>query len=68
MILTLISHSYFSRQNLYGVSVFQNIATETERGAYMKAVGLIVQPTETTGLCGEVWSHQDFLQRELRYF
>jgi hypothetical protein len=41
--------------------------TETERGAYMKAIGVVVQPTDSTGVCGEVWSHQCFLEKELRY-
>jgi hypothetical protein len=40
--------------------------TDIERGAYMKAIGIIVQPTKNTGVCGQVWTHQDFLKQELR--
>lgn len=32
----------------------------------MKAIGIIVQPTKNTGLCGEVWTHEKFLRKELR--
>ncbi|KAL7314855.1 hypothetical protein PS15m_006370 [Mucor circinelloides] len=39
--------------------------TDVERGAYMKAIGVIVEPTQDTGICGEVWNHQAFLQQEL---
>ncbi|KAL9543542.1 hypothetical protein MBANPS3_008066 [Mucor bainieri] len=39
--------------------------TDVERGAYMKAIGVIVEPTQETGICGRVWSHQAFLQQEL---
>ncbi|KAK4520755.1 uncharacterized protein ATC70_006635 [Mucor velutinosus] len=56
---------YFSRENGYGISVFQNMPTDVERGAYMKAIGVIVEPTQETGICGEVWNHQGFLQQEL---
>lgn len=40
--------------------------TDVERGAYMKAIGVIVQPTQDTGVCGQVWNHQAFLQQELQ--
>ncbi|CEP18010.1 hypothetical protein [Parasitella parasitica] len=56
---------YFSRENGYGVSVFRNMPSDIERGAYMKAIGIIVQPTQDTGICGEVWNHQAFLQQQL---
>ncbi|KAI7904847.1 uncharacterized protein BX663DRAFT_330231 [Cokeromyces recurvatus] len=58
---------YFYRQDKYGISVFRNIATNSieERGACMKAIGLLVKPTEHTDLCGEVWSHAPFLKEEL---
>ncbi|KAI8643641.1 hypothetical protein BD408DRAFT_481947 [Parasitella parasitica] len=57
---------YFSRENGYGVSVFRNMPSDVERGAYMKAIGIIVQPTQDTGICGEVWNHQAFLQQQLQ--
>jgi hypothetical protein len=57
---------YFSRDNGYGISVFQNMPTDVERGAYMKSIGVIVQPTQDTGICGQVWNHQVFLQQELQ--
>lgn len=66
--LYLYRYSYFSRGNLYGISVFQNLPTNVDRGAHMKAIGLIVQPTESTGLCGQIWSHQEYLKKELRYY
>ncbi|GAN00971.1 sphingosine kinase [Mucor ambiguus] len=56
---------YFSRENGYGISVFQNMPTNVERGAYMKAIGVIVEPTQETGICGKVWNHQAFLRQEL---
>lgn len=40
--------------------------TETERGAHMKAIGIIVQPTHNTGICGQMWTHKGFLKKELR--
>lgn len=58
--------SYFSREKLYGVSVFENKSTNVERGAYMKAIGVLVTPTKSTGLCGQAWYHQAFLQNEIR--
>ncbi|KAI9245198.1 hypothetical protein EDC94DRAFT_530380, partial [Helicostylum pulchrum] len=39
--------------------------TETNRGAHMKAIGIIVQPTSDTGVCGKVWTHEHFLKKEL---
>lgn len=39
--------------------------TDVDRGAYMKAIGVIVEPTQETGICGQVWNHQAFLQQEL---
>lgn len=47
--------------------MFQNKPTETNRGAHMKAIGIIVQPTANIGVCGKVWTHEHFLKKELRY-
>ncbi|KAG2194258.1 hypothetical protein INT47_009668 [Mucor saturninus] len=58
---------YFSRNDVYGISAFQNMPTETERGAHMKAIGIIVQPTLNTGICGQVWTHKKFLKKELSH-
>ena len=52
---------------MYGISAFKNVRIETDRGAHMKAIGIIVQPTASTGICGQPWMHRDFLKRELRY-
>lgn len=43
------------------------MSIDTSRGAYMKAVGLVVKPTKSTGACGNVWKHKNFLMQELRY-
>ncbi|CEI89606.1 hypothetical protein RMCBS344292_03957 [Rhizopus microsporus] len=59
---------YFSRSSYYGISVFQNMSIDTSRGAYMKAVGLVVKPTKSTGACGNVWKHKNFLMQELSHF
>lgn len=42
------------------------MSINTSRGAYMKAIGLLVKPTKDTGVCGEVWKHKDYLTREIR--
>ncbi|CAO3666733.1 unnamed protein product [Rhizopus stolonifer] len=57
---------YFSRKDsFYGISVFKNMSINTSRGAYMKAIGLLVKPTKDTGVCGEVWKHRDYLTKEI---
>ncbi|KAG1223741.1 hypothetical protein G6F35_004468 [Rhizopus arrhizus] len=57
---------YFSRQDkYYGISVFKNMPVDTSRGAYMKAIGILVKPTRQTGDCGEVWKHKDYLIKEI---
>ncbi|KAG0182624.1 hypothetical protein DFQ29_003177 [Apophysomyces sp. BC1021] len=55
---------YFSKSQYFGLSVFKNVATDGERGAVMKAVGVLVLPTLETGKCGEVWRHNDYLKTE----
>ncbi|RUS27378.1 hypothetical protein BC938DRAFT_483336 [Jimgerdemannia flammicorona] len=65
-------HSFFAKQPHFGVSVFENapIAAEAngaqERGARMRAVGVVVVPTPESGRCGQVWRHVEWLRREVR--
>ncbi|KAI8981001.1 hypothetical protein BDB01DRAFT_851416 [Pilobolus umbonatus] len=57
---------YFSRKDCYGICVFQNMPIESGRGALMKGIGVLVQPTSDTSLCGEVWRYAPYLRNELR--
>ena len=55
--------SYFKQNQLYGLSCFEKIpvASEEERGARMKSVGLLAVGYSDLHL------HMDFLQRQVRY-
>ncbi|KAI9472944.1 hypothetical protein BDB00DRAFT_879773 [Zychaea mexicana] len=49
----------FSKPPYFGVSIFRNVdnAEEGQRGACMRAVGVIVEPNASTGPNAKVWIH-----------
>ncbi|KAF7732013.1 hypothetical protein EC973_007118 [Apophysomyces ossiformis] len=55
---------YFSKSHYFGLSFFRNVPVDGNRGACMKAVGVLVVPTPETGRCGEVWRHSGYLKEE----
>lgn len=55
-------HSYFKQNQLFGLSCYEKIpvASQEERGARMKSVGLLAVGYSDLHL------HMDFLQRQVR--
>ncbi|KAI8141416.1 hypothetical protein BJV82DRAFT_670699 [Fennellomyces sp. T-0311] len=50
--------TYFAKPPYFGVSVFRKVDTDgTQRGASMRAVGVMVEPTGDTGPSAKVWTH-----------
>ncbi|KAL1920043.1 uncharacterized protein VTP21DRAFT_1189 [Calcarisporiella thermophila] len=55
---------YFIQAPYVGICAFQNQPIQEERGARMRSVGLLVQPTSASA-CGDVWRHLDFLKAQI---
>ncbi|KAL0074130.1 hypothetical protein F4703DRAFT_1894180 [Phycomyces blakesleeanus] len=53
----------FSRPPYFGLSAFKKVPIESDRGACMKAVGIIVKPDGNA--CGKVWRHSPYLQKQV---